>query len=253
MKHTSLLLLSLLVALLIPCACQKDIPVTDIFIQPASATLFVGESLDLSIQCYPEDATNTDELQVYSTNESIVSYANGRITAKDGGSAAITASCGNVLSQCRVKVYKYMLKKGGKSYGIDQASGHLYLMGMDSYQELDIVLTHWPADGSTQNLKAWITKEQLGQELDFTKPLSDAFVGVYANNNEDGYFIYSSSEGTPMIVTADWSYTDATLVRGLLRVDFVQSNRYIVHADFKLSNGYEFSTDWDGPVSMKTE
>ena len=82
MKHTSLLLLSLLAALLIPCACQKDIPVTDIFIQPASATLFVGESLDLSIQCYPEDATNTDELQVYSTNESIVSYANGRITAK---------------------------------------------------------------------------------------------------------------------------------------------------------------------------
>ena len=252
MKKNFLLFL-LIPALFAPAACQRDIPVTDIYLEPTAKTLFVGESFDLHVQYLPEDATNLDEMQIYSTNEQIVTYANGKVTAKDGGSAAITASCGNVLSQCRVKVYKYMIQKGGKSYGIDQASGYLYMMGMASYQELDIVLTHVASDGSTQNFKVWVTKEQLGQDLDYTQPLSGSFVGVYANNNEDGYLVYSSSEGTPMIVTADWSYTDATLVRGLLRVDHDSSNQYAIRADFELSNGYRFSTDWKGPASMKTE
>ena len=240
-------------ALLAMPACQRDVPVSDIFLEPTAKTLYVGDSFDLYVEYLPEDATNADELMVYSTNDKIITYNNGKVTAVGGGTAAITASCGNVVSQCRVKVYQYMIRKGGKSYGIDQASGYLYMMGMDSYQELDIVLTHQASDGSTQNLKVWLTKDQLGKDLDFTQPLEGAFAGVYANNNEDGYFVYSSGEGTPMIVTADWSFTDATLVRGQLRVDFVPSYQYTIHADFELSNGYCFSTDWNGLVGMKTE
>ena len=47
-------------------ACQRDIPVTDIYLEPTAKTLFVGESFDLHVQYLPEDATNLDEMQIYS-------------------------------------------------------------------------------------------------------------------------------------------------------------------------------------------
>ena len=240
-------------AVLLAAACQNDVPVDWIEIKPAHATIFVGESIPLAIACLPEDATNTDELQVYSTNESIVSWADGVATGRDAGKAAVTASCGNAMAQCIIKVYRDKIKKGNAAYGIDYATGYQYLMGESTVQELEIVLVHTEDDGSTQNFKVWLKSEQLGKDLDYTKPLDGSFVGVYANNNEDGYLVYSSESGTPYIVLADWSYTDATLKRGLLRVDALQGHRYKVHADFELSNSYAFSTDWEGIVSMTVE
>ena len=235
-------------------ACEKEIPIDDIWIKPASATMFVGETLNIDIQYTPLEATNIDEMEVYSTNESIITYSNGVVTAKDAGNAAISAACGNVVGQCKVKVYRDKFQKGNETFGIDYASGHLYRMGLASFQELDITLTHQGANGMTQNFKIWVTKEQLGKDLDFTQPLFGLpFVGVYMNNNEDGYLVYGSSEGTPMIVTADWSFTDVTLKRGILRVDNIQDYRFKVHADFELSNGYAFNTDWEGWVNMKEE
>ena len=244
--------LSFLTLMLIA-ACHRDIPVDTILIEPSSATLFIGESINVSVSYYPEDATNLDELTIYSTNDRIATYQNGIVTGVGSGNAAITAACGNVLDQCLVKVYKDKFLKGGNPYGIDYATGYLYRMGTASTQELEITLVHNDSYGATQNFRVWILNEQLGKELDFTQALEGAFVGVYANNNEDGYFVYSSGEGTPMIVTADWSFTDATLTRGILQVDNPQSNRYRIHADFELSNGYRFSTDWEDTASMKTE
>ena len=247
--------LSLLLApaLLALTACHPDVLVTDIFLEPTAKTLFVGESFDLQVEYMPENATNADEMQIYSTNEQIVTYANGKVTANDGGSAAITVSCGNAMAQCRVKVYRYKLEKGGNTYGIDQAYGYLLMMGEASVQALQLYLVHNAADGSSQNFQCWLRSDQLGTDIDFTRNAGEAQVSVYANNNEDGYTIYfNEEEGCPRIVTADWSDTDATLTRGILRVDPVISNQYIIHADFELSNGYRFSTDWNGPFSLKT-
>lgn len=244
----------LLISLPALAGCVRENPVVDIVIDPRSATLFVGETAAVTVTCFPEDATNTDELLVYSTNEGIITYRDGIVTAVDGGTAAVTASCGDVVTQARFKVYRDKIYKGGEAYGIDYATGYLYMMGQSSFQELEIELVHQPGSGTTQHFRAWLTKEQLGQDLDYTKPLSDTFVGVYANNNEDGYLVYSSSEGTPMIVKADWSYADGvTLRRGILRVDQYPSSRYKVHADFELSSGYKFSTDWEGTANMSVE
>ena len=109
---------------LLPLSCQKDIPVESITISPGTATLFVGESREITVSCFPEEATNLDELQVYSTNEKIVQYQNGQITGVGGGDAAISATCGNVLSQCRVKVYKDKFLKNGMTFGIDYVTGY---------------------------------------------------------------------------------------------------------------------------------
>ncbi len=234
--------------------CQKDIPIDDIWIKPASASLFVGETLNIDVQYSPLEATNTDEMEIYSTNESIITYSNGVVTAKDAGTAAISAVCGNVVGQCKVKVYRDKIQKGTEAFGIDYASGYLYQMGTATPQEVEIYLIHQEANGMTQNLKLWVTNDQLGKDLDFTQPLSGMpFVGVYKNNNEDGYLVYGSESGTPMIVTADWTFTDLTLNRGILHIDHIQAHRYKVHVDFELSNGYAFSTDWEGTVSMKVE
>lgn len=246
--------LTILAVALVAAACEREIPVSEIEIDPSRATLFVGESLPVTITWQPEDATNIDELLVYSTNESIVSWADGVVTGRDAGKAAVTASCGNVMAQSIIKVYRDKINKGDASYGIDYATGYEYLMGESTVQELEIMLVHEASGGATQNFKVWLKSEQLGTDLDYTKPLDGSFVGVYANNNEDGYLVYSSSEGTPFIVLADWSYAgDVTLTRGILRVDALSGHRYRVHADFALSNGYAFSTDWEGLVSMTLE
>lgn len=240
----------LFVLILAAAACQKDIPVADIRIEPASATLFVGESVNLSIQCFPEEATNLDELTVYSTNESAVSYSNGVATALDGGTAAITASCGSVLAQCRIKVYKDSFSKGGKTYGIDYGTGYLNMESEASPQSIEIDLIH---DAEPrQTFQMYLRYHQLGQELDFTQPLPDAFVSVFANNNEDGYSVFASEEDVPRIVTADFSDTPGvTLVKGILRVGQSTGSRYKVHADFELSNGYRFFVDWEGIANLK--
>lgn len=253
MKHAWKCLAILGLTILAATACQKDIPVNWIEIEPAKATMFVGESRPLTITCLPEDATNLDELEVYSTNEYILTWENGMVTARDEGRAAISATCGDVVAQSVIRVYKDKFIKGNSTYGIDYATGYQYLMGTGTVQELDIVLVHKAEDGSTQNFKVWVTSEQLGHDLDYTKPVEGSFVGVYANNNEDGYFVYSSAEGTPFIVEADWTFTDLTVRRGILRVDHISGLRYKIHADFELSNGYAFSTDWEGLANMSTE
>ena len=250
MRRFILLALPLL-ALLASCG---DVPVEDIEMYPASSSLFVGESVDVSIHCYPEDADNIGELEVYSSNESVITYENGRVTGVGDGQAAITATCGSVLAQSKFRVYAYSLYKAAEKYGIDYASGYIYMMAQATPQELEIILVHQDGNGKTQNFKVWLTVAQLGQDLDFTQPLEGPFVGVYANNNEDGYLVYASSSGTPMIVTADWSWVDGiTLKKGILRVDQITAHKYRVHADFELSSGYRFGTDWEGTSNMKIE
>ena len=249
----SLFLLTL-PALLLTAACHREIPVDTIRIEPASATLFVGETLDITVSCYPEDATNTDELMVYSTNERIASYQNGTVTARSTGTAAITAACGNVLDQCRIKVYKDKFQKGDNTYGVDYATGYLYYNSEATVQEVEIILVHNDPNGDLQKFDVWVQYDQLGKELDYTKPQDFSFVGAYVNNNEDGFLVFSSTEGQPSIRLADWGDPgDVTLTRGILKVENPEANRYRIHADFELSNGYRFSTDWEDAASMKIE
>jgi hypothetical protein len=35
-------------------------------------------------------------------------------------------------------------------------------------------------------------------------------------------------------------------------VEHLHFTDYRIHADFELSNGYRFSTDWEGTASLKT-
>lgn len=242
-----------LLLILLPLSCQKDIPVESITISPATATLFIGESRDIAVSYFPEEATNLDELQIYSTNEKIVRYQDGKVTGVGSGEAAISATCGNVLGQCRIKVYKDKFLKNGMTFGIDYATGYQYFQSEPTVQEVEIILVHTEPNGDLQKFDVWVQVDQLGQELDFTKPIEGwSYVGVYVNNNENGYLIFSSSEGEPSIRLADWGDAGSvTLTRGILKVEHLQFMDYRIHADFELSNGYRFSTDWEDTASLK--
>ena len=50
-----LYLLFLVPALLVMTACPREIPIADIFVDPTSKNLFVGESFELHIEYIPED------------------------------------------------------------------------------------------------------------------------------------------------------------------------------------------------------
>ncbi|MGX8708342.1 MAG: hypothetical protein ACSW72_06265, partial [Bacteroidales bacterium] len=184
-----------------------------------------------------------------------ITYENGKVTAMGGGKAAVTATCGNVVAQSIFTVYQYKFTKNNKSYGIDYASGHNYYCSEPTVQEVEIILIHNDPNGDLQKFDVWVQAGQLGQELDFTKPIVGwSYVGVYLNNNEDGYLVFASEDGTPSIHLADWSDPgNVTLTRGLLRVDNLGFSKYRIHADFELSNGYRFSTDWEGTSNMKTD
>ena len=235
-------------------ACHKEIPIDSIELNPTSMTLFVGETQPVTLRWFPEEATNTDELQVYSTNETIAQYHDGAVTGVGKGDAAVTASCGNVMAQCRLKVYKDKFLKNGKPYGIDYATGYQYFCSEPTVQEVEIILVHSAPHGDFQKFDVWVQVSQLGKELDFTQPIEGwSYAGVYLNNNEDGYLVFASEEGTPSIHLADWSDPgNVTLTRGIPKVEHLGFTKYRIHADFELSNGYRFSTDWEDSASLKT-
>ena len=64
-------------------------------------------------------------------------------------SAAVTASCGNVMAQCRLKVYKDKFLKNGKPYGIDYATGYLMFQVDDDSLSLSSVHADY------QNFNGW--------------------------------------------------------------------------------------------------
>ncbi len=78
-------------------------PATAIAIQPATLTMGIGESQTLEIVATPEGGTY-EEVVWTSSNEDVVSVAEGIVTAKAIGAATITATAGELTATCVVTV-----------------------------------------------------------------------------------------------------------------------------------------------------
>ncbi len=238
-------------------ACHKSKPVEilvdKIEISPAEPGMFLGDQLEITVKCYPENATNLDQLTVSNSNPNVADFKNGKLTAKAPGTTRIEARCGDRIASTRVTVYSGYFTKGGVKYGVDAAGGYCYYFGGNEVQEMELKLVNYSSANDTQNFKVWIKCSNLGKEMDITQGLDGSQISVYKNNNEDGYCLPYDSEGKPVIVLADWGYSDATLTKGLLKVEDLGSYRYKLKADFALSNGYTFTADWEGSASMKKE
>ena len=83
---------------------DENVEVTSISLNKTSATLQVGETLQLTATVSPADATDK-VVKWSSSNPSIVTVTNGKVTAMGVGTATITAKTSNGLSAtCRIVV-----------------------------------------------------------------------------------------------------------------------------------------------------
>ena len=81
----------------------STVEVSKIELSQTSLTLFEGDTVQLTATVYPENAT--DKTVMWSSSDtSVVTVDNGKITAISIGSATVTARSGNVTAGCSVKV-----------------------------------------------------------------------------------------------------------------------------------------------------
>ena len=82
---------------------KKTIPVSSVTLKPTSLTLIQGESATLTLTISPADATEQTATWS-SSNSSIVTVTDGKVTAVREGTATISASCGGKSAECAVTV-----------------------------------------------------------------------------------------------------------------------------------------------------
>ena len=86
------------------CAVTVTVPVTGISLNQSSLTLTKGQSANLVAYVQPSDATDKNVTWVSSDNNVATVDQSGKIVAKAGGSATITAACGGFTDECIVTV-----------------------------------------------------------------------------------------------------------------------------------------------------
>lgn len=77
--------------------------VTSIELNPTSAILNAGETIQLTATVSPENATDKTVTWI-SSDASVATVSNGEVSAVAVGSATITAQCGNVKAECTITV-----------------------------------------------------------------------------------------------------------------------------------------------------
>ena len=85
-----------------PAPQNQQTPVESIVITPASCEIMVDEELTLSVEVYPANAEYT--LEWISTNNDVVSVADGTIRGVASGTAIIMAKAGDKTASCTVSV-----------------------------------------------------------------------------------------------------------------------------------------------------
>ena len=242
--------------LLLLVGCQKkETPVDRIVVTPEVVKLFVGETQAIQVECYPASATNLDLLTVANSNPAVADFENGKLVAKSPGYTQILARCGNVSGKSGVTVYAGWFTKRDKRYGVDIATGYNLLMGDTTPQAIELDLAHQVDSDNQEHFWLWMPCSDFGKTIDFSDVVGETMVAVYLNNNEDGYTLFGGSEPGCSLRSADWvmDVSDISLVKGTLKVERPENNRFKVKADFELSNGFTFSADWDGYPAMTTE
>lgn len=94
-------------------------PIWQISVSPEKATLRVGDTLDLRVRTFPEEAEPSAILWESSTPNVVTVDSTGRITARSVGKAVITATAvnGGVTASCNVTVTKKPSSGSGGSGG----------------------------------------------------------------------------------------------------------------------------------------
>lgn len=95
-------------------------PVTGITLNKTSATMKIGDTLQLSATVSPSDATN--KTVTYKSSNTAVATVNssGKVTAKGAGTATITATAGSKSATCSITVEGIVDATGGTNKTISE-------------------------------------------------------------------------------------------------------------------------------------
>lgn len=85
-------------------SAQQQIPMTGIALNSTSISLFKGDSATLTVSYQPSNTTYDKTVTWTSSNKSVATVSNGKVTAVGKGEAAITAQVGSFKASCKVTV-----------------------------------------------------------------------------------------------------------------------------------------------------
>ena len=85
-------------------SAQQQIPMTGINLNKTSLSLFKGDSANLSVSFQPSNTTYDKTVTWTSSNKSVATVSNGKVTAVGKGEATITAQVGSFKATCKVTV-----------------------------------------------------------------------------------------------------------------------------------------------------
>ena len=85
------------------CAVTVAVPVSSITLDKTALSLAIGETATLTATVKPDDATDKT-VAWSSSDESVASVDNGKVTAIKSGKVTVTAKCGDKTAECAVTV-----------------------------------------------------------------------------------------------------------------------------------------------------
>ena len=117
-------IITILLFIVMCCACSDEsdleptqIKATSITLSQTSVTLSAGESISLTATITPENATNKT-ITWSSSDSSVATVSNGKVTAVAVGKATITAKASNGLSStCNIEVIRNTPPGGSEGTG----------------------------------------------------------------------------------------------------------------------------------------
>ena len=121
-------------------------PVTGITLNKTSATMKIGDTLQLSATVSPSDATN--KTVTYKSSNTAVATVNssGKVTAKGAGTATITATAGSKSATCSITVEGIVDATGGTNKTISEG------------ETLKLSVKKYPTTSGTLNI-AWTSSD----------------------------------------------------------------------------------------------
>ena len=127
---------------------SKVIPVTSVTLDKTSLSMQVGETETLTATVNPADAT--DKIVTWSSSDvSVATVADGKITAKKSGAATITAKSGNCTAECVVSV-----SVNTESVTLDKTT-----LSLSVGESAQLTATVSPADATDRNV-IWTSSDE---------------------------------------------------------------------------------------------
>lgn len=91
------------------CTVNVKSPMTGIVLGETEVNLVKGQTKTLTVDFVPADTTDSKNVVWSTSDDSVVSVDNGRLTALKEGTATITATCGSLTATAEVTVVEYPL------------------------------------------------------------------------------------------------------------------------------------------------